>query len=137
MRFPRMLRSTVLTLPCVSTQSFCGPSYLAATCSVLYVALECLKCVLCVRISRFISAFSAYWLDSGYILGVSLRGFGTSLIFFVKVFSSPVVNFVVVSVCQQRQVCTVQTVRALEIPQPNSSLVVDITVVAQRPFPLF
>ena len=42
---------------------------------------------------------------------VSLLGFGISHIFFVKVNSSPVVTFVVVSFCQQRQVCTVQTVQ--------------------------
>ena len=52
-----------------------------------------------------ISAFSAYWLDSGYIHGV------ISHIFYVKVNSYPEVTFVVVSVCQQRQVCTVQTVQ--------------------------
>ena len=50
-------------------------------------------------------------LDSGNIFGVSLRGFGTSQIFYVKVNSYPEVTFVVVSVCQQRQVCTVQAVQ--------------------------
>ena len=48
--------------------------------------------------SRVISAFSAYLLDSGYMYVVSLRGSGTSPIFFVKENSSPVVIFVVVSV---------------------------------------
>ena len=69
-------------------------AFMAATCLVLYVAEELRKCGFSGRISGIISAFSAYWLDSGYIYGVSPRGFGTSHIFFVKVNSSPVVNFV-------------------------------------------
>ena len=84
---------------------------MAVTCSVLYVAEELRKNRFSGRISRFIFAFSACCLDSGDIYGVSLRGFGISNIFFVKVNSSLVVTFVFVSVCQQRQVCTVQTVQ--------------------------
>ena len=59
---------------CGSLRIVCGPSYLAVTCSVLYVADECTK----MRIfweftSRVVSVFSAYLLDSGHMYGVSLR----------------------------------------------------------------
>ena len=55
---------------------------MAATCSVLYVAEECTKMwIFWVMTSRFISAFSAYWLV--YIFGVILRGFGNSLLMVV------------------------------------------------------
>ena len=66
-----MLRSTVLTLLRQSTER----SFLAATCSLLYVAEECTTMrTFWVMTSRVISAFSTHWLDSGYMHGVSLRG---------------------------------------------------------------
>ena len=53
----------------------CGPSYLAATCLVLYVALERLKMrIFWEMTSRVISAFSACLLDSGYMFCFRLRG---------------------------------------------------------------
>ena len=49
-------------------------SVMAATRSVLYVALERLKMRIFWELtSRVISAFSAYLLDSEYMYGVSLR----------------------------------------------------------------
>ena len=57
------------------------PSLTAATCSVLYVALERLKMqIFWEMTSRVISAFSAYLLDSGYVYGVSLRVLGSSFL---------------------------------------------------------
>ena len=52
---------------------------LAATCSVLYVALErAMMRIFWEMTSRVISAFSAYWLDSGYMYGVSSPVLGIS-----------------------------------------------------------
>ena len=49
------------------------PSLMAATCSVLYVALERLKMRIFWELtSQVISAFSAFLLDGGYMYGVSL-----------------------------------------------------------------
>ena len=46
---------------------------MAATCSVLYVAEDCVKMrIFWVMTSRVISAFNAYWLGSGYMYGVSV-----------------------------------------------------------------
>ena len=85
-RFPSMLRSTVLTL--ASVYGALRPLVLAATCSVLYVALHRLKMrIFWEMTSRVTSAFSAYLFDSGYMFCVSLRGVGTSRIFYVKVYS--------------------------------------------------
>ena len=69
----------------VRPRSFCGPSYLAATCSVLYVALERLKMWIFLEITPwFIFAFSAFC-STVDTFCVSLRGFGTFGIFHVKV----------------------------------------------------
>ena len=60
-----MLRSTMdFSFMRQSTE----PSLMAATCSVLYVALER---IFWEMTSRVISTFSAYLLDSGYMYGVS------------------------------------------------------------------
>ena len=65
-----MLRSTVVARQ--STEPL-WPSYPAGTCLVLY-AEECTKVrIFCEFTSRVVSACSAYWLDSGYMYGVSLR----------------------------------------------------------------
>ena len=71
--------------------------------------------------SGFIPTLSAAWLDSGYMFVSVHRGLG-------RVLQVPVVL--------QRRVRAVRTVQKPEIPQGSSSMVVDITVVAQSPFPL-
>ena len=47
------------------------------------------RCCMMLRSARIcggvVSACSAYWLDTGYMYGVSLRGFGMSGIFYVNV----------------------------------------------------
>ena len=65
-----MLLSTV---NCSFVRLSTEPSFMAATCSVLYVALKRLKRrIFWEMTSRVISAFSAYLVDSGYMYGVSL-----------------------------------------------------------------
>ena len=69
-RITGMLRSTV---NCSFMRQSTEPSLMAATCSVLYVALKRLKMwIFWEMTSQVISAFSAYLLDSGYMYGVSL-----------------------------------------------------------------
>ena len=61
---------------------------MAATCSVLYVALGRLKMLIfCEITSRVISAFSAYLLDSDTCMASVYEFWGISRIFYVKVFS--------------------------------------------------
>ena len=68
-RLTGMLRSTV---DCSFLRQSPEPSLMAATCPVPYVADDCAKMRnFWVMTSRVISAFSAYWLDSGTCMASS------------------------------------------------------------------
>ena len=92
-------------------------SFMAATCLVLYVAEEFTNMRIFWRISRFLSVFSAYWLYSGYIYGVSLCGFGISNIFYVKVNLCPDVTSWLSLFVKRDRFAQCKLCRILEIPQ--------------------
>ena len=88
----RLVRQWMHVLRCLVW--FCGPLYLAATCSVLVLPEECGGRFFCETIAGFFPVFSAFWFDSGYMClsvygGVGLAGCDAPRAVFLRGFSGP------------------------------------------------
>ena len=108
---------------------FCGPLYLAATCSVLVLPDECGGRFFQETTSGFIPVFSAFWFDSGYMClsvygGVGLAGCDAPRAVFLRGFQA-LMRCIMAGMDQQEQfVAPCRKLRSLR--SRSSFMVVDI-----------
>ena len=103
----RLVRQWINVLRCLVW--FCGPLYLAATCSVLVLPEECGGRFFWETTSGFIPVFSAIWFDSGYMClsvygGVGLAGCDLPRAVFLRGFQA-LMRCIMAGMDQQEPVC--------------------------------